>query len=87
MPLLLRRGGGQKPLERIALQRSDRERRSQAPKKSKNLVQPEVEQHHINANDPQSSSKARYINEIRISEIPDNLILGNHEEGNRRNFH
>jgi hypothetical protein len=33
----------------------------------------------MNANDPQSSSQARYINETRISEIPDNLVLGNHE--------
>jgi hypothetical protein len=33
----------------------------------------------MNANDPQSSSQVRYINETRISEIPDNLVLGNHE--------
>jgi hypothetical protein len=33
----------------------------------------------MNANDPQSSSQARYINETRIPEIPDNRILGNHE--------
>jgi hypothetical protein len=43
------------------------------------LVQPDVEQHHSNANDPQSSSQARYINESRTSEIPNNLVLGNHE--------
>jgi hypothetical protein len=33
----------------------------------------------MNENDPQSSSQVRYINETRISEIPDNLVLGNHE--------
>jgi hypothetical protein len=48
-------------------------------KKSKNVIQPEVERHHKNANDPQSSSQACYTNETRITEIPDNLILGNHE--------
>jgi hypothetical protein len=43
------------------------------------VVQPDVEQHHSNADDPQSSSQACYINENRTSEIPDNLVLGNHE--------
>jgi hypothetical protein len=43
------------------------------------VVQPEVEQHHSNADDPQSSSQARYIIETRTSEIPDNLVLGNHK--------
>jgi hypothetical protein len=43
------------------------------------VVQSEVEQHHSNTDDPQSSSKACYTNEIRPSEIPDNLVLGNHE--------
>jgi hypothetical protein len=33
----------------------------------------------LNADDPQSSSQARYINETRTSKIPDNLILENHE--------
>jgi hypothetical protein len=33
----------------------------------------------MNVNDPQSSSQARYINETKISEIPNNLVLGNHE--------
>jgi hypothetical protein len=28
---------------------------------------------------PQSSSQAHYTNETRISEIPENLVLGNHE--------
>jgi hypothetical protein len=43
------------------------------------VVQSEVEQHHLNANDPQFSSQARYTNETRTSKIPDNLVLGNHE--------
>jgi hypothetical protein len=43
------------------------------------MVQLDVEQHHLNADDLQSSSQARYINETRTSEIPDNLVLGNHE--------
>jgi hypothetical protein len=43
------------------------------------VIQPEVERHNKNANDPQSSSQGRYTNETRISEIPDNLVLGNHE--------
>jgi hypothetical protein len=49
------------------------------PTKSKNVIQPEIERHHMNANDTRSSSQACYINETRISEIPDNLVLGNHE--------
>jgi hypothetical protein len=32
----------------------------------------------MNSNDPRSNSQARYTNETRISEILDNLILGNH---------
>jgi hypothetical protein len=43
------------------------------------VVQPEVEQHYLNADDPQSSSQTRYTNETRTSEIPDNIILENHE--------
>jgi hypothetical protein len=43
------------------------------------MVQLEVEQHHSNVNDPQSSSQARYTNETRTSKISNNLILGNHE--------
>jgi hypothetical protein len=43
------------------------------------VVQPEVEQRHSNGDDLQSSSQARYINKSRTSEIPDNLVLGNHE--------
>jgi hypothetical protein len=57
-----------------------RKEKTKAPRKSKKLIQPEVERRHKNANDPQYSFQACYTNEIRISKIPDNLILGNHEE-------
>jgi hypothetical protein len=56
-----------------------RREKSEALRKSKNVVQPEVEQHHSNADGPQSSSQARYTNETRTSKIPDNFVLGNHE--------
>jgi hypothetical protein len=56
-----------------------RKEKTHAPRKSKKVIQPEVEGHHMNANDLQSSSQTRYINETIISEIPDNLVLGNHE--------
>jgi hypothetical protein len=62
-----------------ASEKRPRKKKSKAPKKSKNVVQSEVEQHHLNANDPQSSSQAHYTNETRTSEIPNNLVLGNHE--------
>jgi hypothetical protein len=62
-----------------ASEKSPRKEKSKAPRKYKNVVPPEVEQHHLNTNDPQSSSQAHYINETRTSEIPDNLVLGNHE--------
>jgi hypothetical protein len=38
-----------------------------------------VERQNVNTDDLQSSSQARYINEAGTSEVPDNLILGNHE--------
>jgi hypothetical protein len=43
------------------------------------VVQLEVEQHHLNTDDTQSSSQAHYINKTRTSEILDNLVLGNYE--------
>jgi hypothetical protein len=43
------------------------------------VIQPEVERHHKNANDSQSSSQACYTNESTTSEVTDNLVLGNHE--------
>jgi hypothetical protein len=62
-----------------ASEKPPRKEKSKAHKKYKNVVQPEVEQHYLNTNDPQSSSQARYINETRTSEISDNLVLRNHE--------
>jgi hypothetical protein len=43
------------------------------------MIQPMVEWHHENVNDPQSSSQARYTNETRTSEVLNNLVLENHE--------
>jgi hypothetical protein len=43
------------------------------------VVQLEVKQHHLNTDDTQSSSQAHYTNETTTSEIPDNLVLENHE--------
>jgi hypothetical protein len=50
-----------------ASEKRSRKENTKAPRKSKNVIQPEVDWHHMNANDPQSSSEARYINETRIS--------------------
>jgi hypothetical protein len=76
-----RRGGGGTETARkdTTSEKRLRKEKTKAPSKSKNIVQPKVEQHHLNANDPQSSSQACYTNETRTSEIPDNLVLGNHE--------
>jgi hypothetical protein len=63
-------------------EKQPRKEKSKAPRKSKNMIQPDVEQYHSNADDPQSSSQAWYINETRTSKIPDNLVLGNHEASN-----
>jgi hypothetical protein len=38
-------------------EKRSRKEKSKAPRKSKNVVQPEVEQHHSNTDDPQSSSQ------------------------------
>jgi hypothetical protein len=62
-----------------ALENWPRNEKSKAPRKSKNVIQPKIEQHYKNVNDPQSSSQAHYTNETRILEIPNNLVLGNHE--------
>jgi hypothetical protein len=43
------------------------------------VSQPMVERHHVDANDPQSSSQPHYTNEAGTSEVPDDLILENHE--------
>jgi hypothetical protein len=42
--------------------------KTKALRKSKKMIQPKVECHHKNANDPQSSSQACYTNETRILE-------------------
>jgi hypothetical protein len=60
-----------------ASKKRPRNEKTKAHRKSKNMIQPEVERYHKNANDPESNSQVHYINETRISEIPDNLILGN----------
>jgi hypothetical protein len=71
-----------------SLEKWPRKEKTKAPRKTKKVIQPEVERHHKNANDPQSSSQVRYTNETRTSEVPDNLILGNHEvsKGIEENF-
>jgi hypothetical protein len=61
------------------LEKRPRKEKTKAPRKSKKVIQPEVERHHMNANNPRSSSQACYTNETRISKIPNNLVLGNHE--------
>jgi hypothetical protein len=66
-----------------ALEKRLGKEKSKAPRKFKNVVQPEVEQHHSNADDPQSSSLAHYINETRTSKIPDNLVLEYHKMSKR----
>ena len=66
-----------------ASEKRPRKEKTKAPRKSKKVIQPEVEWHHKNANDPQSSFQARYTNDTRISKILDNLVLGNHEASKR----
>jgi hypothetical protein len=78
-PSTKKRGRAETNRKDIASEKRPRKEKSKAPKKSKNVVQLEVEVHYLNADDPQSSSQAHYTNETRTSEIPDNLILGNHE--------
>jgi hypothetical protein len=47
------------------------------------VVQPQVEQHHSNADNSQSCSQACYITETKTSEIPGNLVLENYETSKR----
>jgi hypothetical protein len=77
-PFTKKRGRAETTRKDTALEKQPRKEKSKALRKS-NVIQPEIERYHKNANNPQSSSQARYINETRISEIPDNLVLGNHE--------
>jgi hypothetical protein len=78
-PSAKKRGRAETTRKETALEKRPRKEKSKAPTKFKNVVQPEVEQRHSNGDDLQSSSQPRYINETRTSEIPDNLVLGNHE--------
>jgi hypothetical protein len=48
-----------------SLEKWPRKEKTKAPRKTKKVIQPEVERHHKNANDPQSSSQVRYTNETR----------------------
>jgi hypothetical protein len=78
-PSTKKRGRAETTKKDTASEKRPRKEKSKAPRKFKNVVQPEIEQHHSNADDPQSSFQARYINETRTLKISDNLILGNHE--------
>jgi hypothetical protein len=53
------------------------------PQKKVNVSQLVVERHCVDLNDPQSSSQACYTNEAGTLEVPDDLILGNHEVSKR----
>jgi hypothetical protein len=78
-PSTKKRGMTETTRKDTAPEKRPRKQKTKAPRKSKNVIQPEVERHHMNANDPQSSYQARYINETRISKISNNLVLLNHE--------
>jgi hypothetical protein len=78
-PSTKKKGRAETTRKDTTLEKRPRKEKSKAPRKFKNVIQPEVEQHHSNANNTQSSSQACYTNETRTSEIPNNLILGNHE--------
>jgi hypothetical protein len=78
-PSAKKRGRAETNRKDTTSENRSKKEKSKAPRKYKNVIQPEVERHHMNANDSHSSSQARYINETRISEIPDNLVLENHE--------
>jgi hypothetical protein len=78
-PSTKKRGRTETTRKDTDLEKRPRKEKLKAPRKSKNVVQPEVQQCNSNADDPQSSSQARYIKETRTSEILDNFILENHE--------
>jgi hypothetical protein len=78
-PSTKKRGRAETTRKDTASEKRPEKKKSKAPSKSKNMIQPEIEQHHSNANDPQSSFQTRYTNETRTSEIPNNLILKNHD--------
>jgi hypothetical protein len=75
-PSTKKRGRIETTIKDTALEKRPRKEMTKAPRKTKKVIQTELELHHKNANDPQSSSQAHYINETRISEIPDNLVFG-----------
>jgi hypothetical protein len=62
-----------------ASEKRPRKKKTKAPRKTKKMNQHVVEQHHVNTNDPRSSSQTRYTNEARTSEVPDDLVLENLE--------
>jgi hypothetical protein len=78
-PSIKKRGRAEIIRKDNASKKRPRKEKSKAPRKFKTVVQPDVEQHHSNADDTQSSSQARYINEIRTSEILGSLVFENHE--------
>jgi hypothetical protein len=78
-----KRGGAETTRKDTALEKRLGKEKSKVPRKSKNVIQPEVEQRHSNVDVPQSSSQTHYINETRTSEIPDNLVLENHKMSKR----
>jgi hypothetical protein len=78
-PSTNKRGRAETTRKDTASEKRPRKEKTKALRKFKNVIQPEVEQHHKNTNDPHSSSQVRHTNEIRISKIPDNLVLENHE--------
>jgi hypothetical protein len=78
-PSTKKRGRAETTRKDTASEKRPRKEKSKAPRKFNNVVQPKVEQHHLNVDDQQSSSQVRYTNEIRTSKIADNLVLGNHE--------
>jgi hypothetical protein len=56
-----------------------RKQKTRALQKTVNVSQPVVERHCVDTNDPQSSSQARYINEVLTLGNPNDLVLGNYE--------
>jgi hypothetical protein len=57
-----------------------RKEKTRSLQKTVNVSQPIVDRHLVDNNISQSSTQARYINEnTRMSENPDDLVLGNHE--------
>jgi hypothetical protein len=75
-PSTKKRGKKETTRKDTTLEKRPRKEKTKTPRKTKKVIQSAIERHHKNANNPQSSSQARYTNETRISEIPDNLILG-----------